>query len=177
MHASVARNGALYFGSNRPAGRGGFDIYRAAAIPDGYAPAENLGPAINSPENEYHPFIAPDESYLLFDARRSSGAGANDLYVSFRRPDGSWTAATSLGPAINTRAGEMRPCVSPDGTWLFFCSDRSLGDPEAPPESVVAFHRRVNGPGNGSQDIYRVSASLVQRLRTGGAGPAPEGMR
>jgi len=163
MHASVAANGNLYFASNRPGGLGGFDIYRAVAVPGGFAAAENLGPAINSADNEYHAFIAPDERYLLFDARRSTGAGGNDIYISVRRADGGWEPAAPLGSELNTPAADMRPYVSPDGTRLFFCSDRSVGDPDALPSSAEAFERRIGGPGNGSQDIYWVSAEIVTR--------------
>jgi hypothetical protein len=142
MHCSVAANGNLYFSSNRDGGRGSFDIYCAKKKAQGFAPAENLGPAVNSAEFDAHPFIAPDESYLLFDARRSSGLGSNDIYVSFKKADRSWTPARNLGPEINTAAGEMRPYVAPGGRALFFCSDR-----------------------NGSQDIWWVDAAVIERVR------------
>ena len=32
-----------------------------------------------------HPFIAPDESYLIWDDQRESGYGGSDLYISFRQ--------------------------------------------------------------------------------------------
>ena len=35
-----------------------------------------------------HPFIAPDESYLIWDDQRESGYGGADLYISFRLKDG-----------------------------------------------------------------------------------------
>lgn len=165
MHASMSANGNLDFSSNRPGGLGGFDLYRAVKSGDGYAPAENLGPAINSSEFDSHPFVAPDESYLLFDSRRAGGHGSNDLYVSFRQPDGTWTTARNLGPEINTAAGDMRPYVPPGGRVLFFCSDRSMGDPGKPPTDLESFRKRINGPGNGGQDIWWVSLEVVERLR------------
>jgi len=148
MLSSAASNGNLYFSSNRPGGKGSFDIYVSRKIPDGYAPAENLGPAVNSAEFKSHPFISPDESYILFDARRSRGLGANDLYISFRKSDGTWTAARNLGPEINTAAGEMRPYVAPGGKAFFFCSDRNAGP-----------------PGNGTQDIWWADASMIEKFR------------
>lgn len=138
MLGCAAANGNLYFSSNRPGGLGQFDIYRARRTPSGYAPAENLGPAVNTTEFEAHPYIAPDESYLLFDARRKSGSGSNDIYVARRTPTGDFGQARPLPSGINSAAGDMRPSVSPDGRILFFCSDR-----------------------RGTQDIWWVDAAVV----------------
>ncbi len=164
MHASLAANGNLYFSSNRPGGLGGFDLYRTRLTPEGYAPAENLGSGVNSPDFDAHPWIDPQERYLLFDSRRPGGQGGNDLYVSFRKPDGTWAPAQNLGPEVNSGAGEMRPYVPPSGGVLYFCSDRILGHPATPSPSVEAFHRRIHGPGNGSQDLWGVSLEVVARL-------------
>src|SRR6185369_7417155 len=58
----VTKTGTLYFGSERPGGLGGSDIWKARPNGDGsYGQAENLGPEINSPENEYEPSVAVDE--------------------------------------------------------------------------------------------------------------------
>lgn len=165
MHASLAASGTLYFSSNRPGGHGGFDLYRCVRRGDGYGPAENLGPAVNSGDFDAHPWVAPDESFLLFDSRRPGGQGGNDLYVSFRQADGTWTPAQNLGPGINTAAGEMRPCVPPGGRVLVFCSDRCMGDPQVPSPTLEAFQARIHGPGNGSQDLWWVDLSGVERLR------------
>lgn len=63
-----------------------------------------------------HPFIAPDESYLIWDA--DSENGDSDVFISFRQKDGSWGAAINLGDTINTSASEMAPYVSPDGKYF-----------------------------------------------------------
>jgi beta-lactamase class A len=142
MLSSVAANGDIFFSSNRPGGLGGFDLYFAKKTAQGYEPAKNLGPAVNSAEFESHPFIAPDESYLLFDSRRQGGWGSNDIFISFKKPDGGWTAAQNLGPEINSSAGDMRPYVAPGGRALFFCSDRT-----------------------GKQEIWWVDVSVIERCR------------
>ena len=67
-----------------------------------------------------HPFIAPDESYLLWDDQGKNGYGSSDLYISFRQKDGSWGAAINLGETINTNGNEGGPIVTPDGKYLFF---------------------------------------------------------
>jgi hypothetical protein len=64
VFASMARNGNLYFTSDRNQGR--FDIYRSRLVDAKYQPAEDLGPNVNG-EGIFslEALIAPDESYLL----------------------------------------------------------------------------------------------------------------
>jgi Tol biopolymer transport system component len=66
------------------------------------------------------PFIAPDESYLIFSSDREGGLGNGDLYISFRDKNGEWQEAINLGSSINTNMQERFPGVSPDGKYLFF---------------------------------------------------------
>jgi len=50
-----------------------------------------------------HPYIAPDESYVIWDDQREKGGfGDADLYISFRQKDGAWGASINLGGTINT---------------------------------------------------------------------------
>jgi len=90
-----------------------------------------------------HPFIAPDESYLIWDDEAEGGYGDNDLYISFRQKDGSWSAAINLGDQINTEFAEAYGSVSPDGKYFFF-------------------HRSFGGD---TGDIYWVDAQFIETLR------------
>jgi hypothetical protein len=67
-----------------------------------------------------HPFIAQDESYLIWDEQGDNGYGGADLFISFRQKDGSWGAGINLGDAINTSASENGAYVTPDGKYFFF---------------------------------------------------------
>ncbi|MGE3757552.1 MAG: hypothetical protein AB7H97_07345, partial [Pseudobdellovibrionaceae bacterium] len=49
----------------------------------------------------FHPFIAPDESYLIFDSKREDGFGDSDIYISYRLQNGEWGAPINLGSKIN----------------------------------------------------------------------------
>lgn len=57
-------------------------------------------------------------SLQSFDTR-----GAEDLYVLFRRSDGSWTEPSNLGRDINSAYQEMTPYLAPDGKTLYFASN------------------------------------------------------
>jgi Tol biopolymer transport system component len=66
-------------------------------------------------ENQTHPCIAPDGSYILFDINVENGS----LFVSFKDKDGSWGEAIDLtqhGIPPDSRGAY----VSPDGKYLFF---------------------------------------------------------
>jgi len=80
---------------------------------------------INTGKYNAHPFIAPDESYIIWDGSRESGFGSSDIYISFQQQDGSWGAAINMGDKINTGAWEAAASVTPDGKYLFF--NRNMG--------------------------------------------------
>jgi hypothetical protein len=117
---SVARSGNIYvpiFTASR-----GLDIAVVRWKDGAYQPPEMLPDSVNSAKNEEHLYVAPDERYLLFDSERDGGLGKSDLYISFHRPDGSWSQAKNLGATINTAEFDFNIRVSPDGKYLFYCS-------------------------------------------------------
>jgi hypothetical protein len=167
MFPSVSSNGSIYFSSNRAEGQGGFDLYKSELTVGSYSTPENLGSEINSSANEFHAYIASDESYIIFDSNRQGGSGRNDLYISYRKPEGGWTSAINMGTTINTENGEQRPYVSPDGKYLFFCSDRPNPQIQVTERSLTfeEFVKRIDGPGNGFQDIYWIDAKIIKELK------------
>ena len=56
----------------------------------------------------------------MWDVVREDGYGMADIYISFRRKDGSWHPAMNMGPEINTEYQESGVRVSPDGKYLLF---------------------------------------------------------
>ena len=114
---------------------GGDGVIRASYLEDGArSPAQALAPQINAGLFNAHPFIAPDESFILWDSRREDGQGSSDIYVSFRQADGSWGEALNLGDRVNTEAWEASASVSPDGKYLFFNRMISEGEEGALPD-------------------------------------------
>jgi Tol biopolymer transport system component len=115
---SMTDDGTIYFLSSRD---GDGNIYRCPLEDGEYTTAEKLGSPINTTGPEGSPFIAPDESYLIFESGRARGYGQNDLYISFRNEDGSWGRAINLGPVVNTNAIEDGGSVTLDGKYFLFC--------------------------------------------------------
>lgn len=119
---SVTADGTLYFTGTLEGV--GFDrgIYRSRIIDGSYSAPELLGGGINSEYIDYCPWIAPDESYLLFASSRPNTDEVLYLYVSFRGPDGSWSEPANIHPALGFDEPAGFPTVSPDGRFLFFLS-------------------------------------------------------
>jgi Tol biopolymer transport system component len=161
-YPTVTRDGTLYFSSTRDGGAGAGDIYRATRVDGRYAEPENLGDSVNARNFDGDPYIAPDESYLLFVSYgRAGGSGDGDLYLSVRRA-GVWSRAENLGPGINSSALDFCPIVSPDGKTLFFTSERGFADaPQSRRLTAAELARRLHAPGNGFGDIYRIDAAAV----------------
>ncbi|MBS1111412.1 MAG: hypothetical protein H6Q88_3404, partial [Anaeromyxobacteraceae bacterium] len=125
-YPTLTLDGTLYFSSNRAGSLGQNDVYRARRRDGRWTAPENLGAPVNTAGREYDPFIAADESYLIFASERPGGFGGADLYLSVHEPDGSWGEPRNLGPAINTAESEYTPMLSPDGKYLFFTPPRPL---------------------------------------------------
>jgi len=137
---SVARTGNQYFFDNQ---RNRLCVRHWSN--GGYESAQLLEFGVNARPMD-HPVIAPDESYILFDSGHEDGTGSTDICVCFRKADGSWTEARSLGNPVDTAADNWIPSVSPDGRYIFYST---------------------NG------DIYWVSSEILEPLRMealGGAG-------
>jgi ankyrin repeat protein len=140
---SVAANGTIYFGSGDPGGHGGGDVWVSRYVDGAYQDPENLGPSINTEADENSPFIAPDESYIIFTGMGWPDAvGGTDLYISFKTPEGEWTPAVNMGETVNSPYYDMCPMVSGDGRFLFF-----------------------NSRPHGNADNYWMDAGIIQELR------------
>jgi WD40-like Beta Propeller Repeat len=160
---TVSKNGNLYFGSERSGGKGRCDLYCSRLVDGKYGAPENLGDPINSAASEVEPFIARDESYLIFAAiGLPDSKGIYDLYISFRR-DGAWTKPRNLGDKINSVGWDFSPKVSPDGKWFFFTSNRCFAD--KPLEKRLTYNellKKLHGAGNGLRDIYKIDISALK---------------
>src|SRR3990172_1223804 len=128
FYPSVSNDGTIIFSSNRPGGKGAYDIYMAARTGSGFAEPANLGDSINVATSEIDNYLAPDKSYIIFAGYgRPDSHGNGDLYISLFR-NGIWTKARNLGAPVNSSEREYCPAVSPDGRYLFWTSFRSFAD-------------------------------------------------
>lgn len=160
---TLTKDGTLYFGSGRKGGFGGIDLYRSRLVQGKYQEPENLGDAINTTFDEFEPYIAPDESFLIFmAASRPDGLGGFDLYISYNR-DGRWTRARNLGAPINSPADELSGKITRDGKYFFWASARSSIDkPKSRSLTIEELAKAYQGPQNGLGDIYYIDARALK---------------
>jgi outer membrane protein OmpA-like peptidoglycan-associated protein len=121
-------NRILFFASNRPGGLGNMDIWCSEIVEksDGnlfFNVPSNLGKYVNSPEDDFSPFIHADGSTLYFSSKGRCGMGGSDLFMS-KLIDTIWTDAVNLGFPINTRYNEDGLVVSPTARVVIFSSNR-----------------------------------------------------
>lgn len=131
--AFISKDGLrLYFGSTRPGGYGGIDIWvsRRASVNGPWEDPQNLGPIVNTSCNEQTPTLSLDGHRLYF-ARDCGGFGGQDLFVSRRhnkRDDFGWKPAENLGSGVNSFANESCPAFFEDDESgiiiLYFNSER-----------------------------------------------------
>lgn len=118
FYPCITADGSLYFcrDGNWKTGR-----IMVARFNNGvYEEPVDLGLPVNN-GGAIHAWISPDESYLLFNSPREGSHTQNDIWVSFRNPDGSWSEPMNAGEKINSGADAILcPTVSPDGQYLFF---------------------------------------------------------
>ncbi|USE70222.1 hypothetical protein CTT31_14275 [Pseudoalteromonas maricaloris] len=139
MVLTASANGTYVFDERTEIG-----TIRYSRLIDGNREAPKaFGKEINAGKWTAHPFIAPDESYLIWDSEREGGYGDSDLYISFQQRDGSWGAAINLGDKINTEGPDTGGVVSPDGKYFFF-------------------NRKISSE---DSDVYWVDAQFFETLR------------
>ncbi|MFI5151229.1 MAG: hypothetical protein ACHQRM_15970 [Bacteroidia bacterium] len=97
----------------------------------------NLGDSINTQYPEYSPCITADENMLIFTSRRPGGVGGEigldgqypeDIYVAYRKKDGTWGMPHGIGSNVNTGSNEASISLTPDGQQLFLYKDDNGGD-------------------------------------------------
>lgn len=121
----TADNRELYFTvcKMQPEGYKNCDIYTSRYENGFWTPIEPLGDHINAPDSwESQPSISANGDHLYFASNRKGGEGGLDIYVSHRKPDGSWTAPENLGKSINTYKDEKSPFIHSDSQTLYFSS-------------------------------------------------------
>ena len=117
----IVADGSIYADADLGGGDG-LDLFRFPWTGDRYGAPEAV--SVNTEYSETAPYVTPDESLLIFASNRPGGRGRHDLWVAFKRRDGTWSRPLNLGPSINSRGEDGFPTITPDGLYLFFTSNR-----------------------------------------------------
>jgi hypothetical protein len=129
---------SLYFASAaRGDGSSYLDLYVAklnAVVPTSLEAVA----AVNTADEENHPVVSDDESFLYFSRPDDGDDAHRNIFVSRRGADAGFQKDTPVAE-LNTRYDEFPSWVSPDGCRLYFISDRP--DPTALPDAAPTRHR------------------------------------
>lgn len=147
-HASVTRDGkTLYFSSNRRGGYGGLDIYISKRQDNGeWGPAVNMGPVVNTSYNDDTPFVTDDGNKIFFSSYGHYNMGGYDIFMSSRKPDGSWGSPLNVGFPVNTT----------DNDQFFYPVEGG---------QVAYYSLYKEGEGFGKHDIYRLEVYSLDNPR------------
>ncbi len=164
---SVTADGTMYFtreGEDRIS-----STYRSRFVDGVYTEPELLPPQVNCGRDRFNVFVARDETFVIVPAvGREDGLGGVDYYVVFRSIDDTWSEPVNMGPLINQATGrEWSASLSPDGKYLFFMSSRTDNEVDLPltGRSISELLELSMRPGQGSSDIWWVSAKVIEQLR------------
>ncbi len=116
-----------FWTSTRPGGYGGNDIWTSRRINGNWTRPENLGPNVNSPQDDHHSILSPDGRTLYVTSMRPGGYGHDDIYFTARNADGNWEPLVNLGPLINGPGDDRCPVWTPDLKILLFDSVKQHG--------------------------------------------------
>ena len=106
-----------------PKGFGRCDLYISYKRGGEWMEPLNLGAGVNTKGWESQPTLSTDGRTLYFVSDRKNGSfGMEDIWVSTKINDTTWTEARNMGPKVNTRDRELAPFMHANGRTLYFSS-------------------------------------------------------
>ncbi|HZB14181.1 MAG TPA: OmpA family protein [Chryseolinea sp.] len=126
LHPFISEDGTvLYFASDKPGGYGGTDIYRVVQSNGLWGTPINLGPVVNTTEDEAFPFLIDNTLYFTSDGH--GGLGGLDIFRSEQTAN-EFTPPANLGYPINSTADDFSLVSAPDQRSGYFASSRGGND-------------------------------------------------
>lgn len=121
---TVSKNKAMFFTGSVQGKLYNMGIYYSNYENGEYKVPVLLPEPINIPDPnilDYTPFIAADESYLLFCSNRQNPEKELcHIYISFKNETGEWDEPVDLSLKMGFTRSSKFPYISPDKKFLFF---------------------------------------------------------
>jgi outer membrane protein OmpA-like peptidoglycan-associated protein len=143
----ISSNGEfIIISAEMPDSYGGLDLY-VCRLKDRkknlYGAPQNLGPVINTKENDFAPFLASDGKTLYYSTSGKGGYGDADVFITKRLDDSwvNWSAPQNMGPEINTPGMDAYYSIPASGDVAYFSSSN----------------------GRNQLDLYKIALSEDQR--------------
>jgi outer membrane protein OmpA-like peptidoglycan-associated protein len=145
LSCSITADGrTLYFSSNRPGGYGGLDIWKSTLVKGEWSEPANMGPKINTKEDEDAPFIHPDGITLYYSSKGKKTMGGYDIFRTTLERAG-WSEPENMGYPINSVQNDIYFVLSADNRHGYYAS----------------FHEG----GYGKHDIFMISMAPAAEVK------------
>ncbi len=132
----------LFFSSNMPSSKGGFDIYQVDVKEDGtYGEVTPVAGAVNTEMDEKFPHLSVDQKFLFFSSKGHENAGGFDVFKS-RRTQQGYVTIINLGNTINTEQDEIA---------------------FVPATELIGYITSNREGGDGNFDIYRITEYVISQ--------------
>ncbi|MEL6987561.1 MAG: OmpA family protein [Bacteroidota bacterium] len=134
----------LIISLDREDSKGGNDLYVCFKLRKNLWSAPiNLGPIINTKNDEITPFLSKDKRRLYFASNRKNSLGGRDIYLSHRKDYSftKWTKPEQLAEPINSPYDDHQPYFNEETGYFYLASKR-----------------------DGTSDIYRLRMNTVEEL-------------
>jgi outer membrane protein OmpA-like peptidoglycan-associated protein/Tol biopolymer transport system component len=134
----------LFFSSNRPGGKGGFDLWMAPIDGNGFiGEAQNLKEPINTAGDEITPFFHDLASTLFYSTNGMPGLGGFDIHkASLNADDSVYQYPVNLNAPINSSKDDAYYVMDRLGEKGFFASDRE----DCPSGHCYDIYSYINAP-------------------------------
>lgn len=129
-HPCVSADGkTLFFASDRPGGFGGSDIWKVNIDQAGETGVPvNMGPTVNTSENEMFPFIQEESNMLFFSSDGHTGLGGLDVFYGYMNENRTAISGiTNMGVPINSEYDDFGFIIESDLEKGYFVSNRDGG--------------------------------------------------
>ncbi|HOY31887.1 MAG TPA: OmpA family protein [Bacteroidales bacterium] len=124
MHPAISDDGnRLYFVSDVPGGKGGYDIWVSTKGKDNWLAPVNLGESINTPGDEAFPYVQGNKLY--FSSNGLEGIGGHDIFSVTLNEDGLPSETPkNIGVPVNSTADDFGIVYYSEGNKGLFSSNR-----------------------------------------------------
>lgn len=140
MQPSLTADGTMYYVARIEDKMFERGIFRSRLAAGQYLLRVKLPEPVNTAHLiDYTPFIAPDESFLLFSSNRENpDQEFCQIFLTFLHENGSWSDPVNVCRRLGFDQDARFPSISPDGRYLFF---------------------------SGPEHMHWVSAAIIEKIR------------
>jgi tetratricopeptide (TPR) repeat protein len=166
--ASLSPDGkSLYFTSDRSGSIGGLDIFvsRRPSVGD-WGEAQNLGPVINTEQDEEAPYMSDDGKTLFFSSKGHFNMGGFDIFYAHINKYNQFDEAINLGYPINTTNDNKGFFPVKDGKsgYMTLFEDNNLGKDDIYKLDILPFTNPLNSGYPKFDKSFTISVSSIDSI-------------